>query len=98
MLKQYVRGKNRKKLGLMVAYPDGDGKVKIGFSKCHPRLDSFNKEMAHDLAIGRAERNQDILPNVPNSDLPELWYFVNRCRRYYKDKSFPEWCQEVNRI
>jgi len=95
MLKQYLRKQNGEKVGLMVAYPDENGKIRIGFSKCWEKYDIFDKGLANHIAAGRAKKHSDYLPdkyNIPYTMALPLFYFVNRAKRYYKDKVLPQWC------
>jgi hypothetical protein len=92
---QYIRNKNRIPLGVVVAIKSADG-YNLGYSLCR-KGDRFNKRMALNIAIGRANLNgsnatdkqhrynvslhHSTLPYAISKMMPT---FVERCQKYYK--------------
>ena len=52
MIYSYVRDKDRRKIGVVVAV----AKNALGWSLCHKGLDKFDKEFGLKIAVGRAEK------------------------------------------
>lgn len=85
MIKQYLRNDTNQKNGLMVCIfnEDQDSAV-IGWSRCSHN-DTFNSYRAHEIAVDRALLG-DSGRNVPYAILFDVFEFMSRCRRYFKDK------------
>ncbi len=92
---EYFREKNHRR-GVMIAFvsPDDPDQVLIGWSLCHRKLDRFNVNIGIDVAIGRAltwsfltDRNKYIPASMYNSFMK----FVDRMKRYFKDKEVIDW-------
>lgn len=97
---QYVKDKRNQKVGLLFATCD-DKKVKIGFSKCDTRYDEFDRDLAIEIAKNRAIKNSEILYhkyNIPFLVDDLMVEFIDRCRRYYKDKEFPDWVRQFDNL
>jgi hypothetical protein len=80
---KYIRDKNKIPQGVLVAIKTGDG-YNIGYSLCN-KYDRFEKRMALEIAVGRANTNTiafaQNLPHVVAKNLPD---FLIRCAKYYK--------------
>ena len=86
-----VRMGGGKRVGAMVAVPVGND-VLIGWTKCHLRskdgpkyTDKFDSKVAILAAAGRAALKSD--ERVPHSVKKQLKRFIERAKRYYKDKT-----------
>lgn len=103
----FVRYSGGRRLGAMVAVPIDPDTVSIGWTKCKTRckynkskyIDSFDKEMAVNAAIGRAFMKDKKKP--ASSMVVNLSCFIKRAQIYYKDKNvFIPWqdqtCAKVN--
>jgi hypothetical protein len=88
MLISYVRNDKGQKIGAVVS----PGANLVGVSLCNPK-DTFSKEMALTLALGRAIRVKNIAPPMPMlkdvtgiceqvGELIDTMYI--RSRKYYK--------------
>jgi hypothetical protein len=77
---QYVRDKNRIPRGVLVAVKSPEG-YNIGYSLCS-KYDRFEKRMALNIAIGRANFVDN--SNMPYAISKSLPQFIDRCKRYYK--------------
>jgi hypothetical protein len=77
---QYVRDKNRIPRGVLVAVKSPEG-YNIGYSLCS-KYDRFEKRMALNIAIGRANFGDN--SNMPYAISKSLPQFIDRCKRYYK--------------
>lgn len=95
-LVQYVR-KNREKKGVLIAvnHSFDKNRIVIGYSLCNTKHDKFNRNAAIEIAYGRALRWDKSLKysflNVPHSIREDFVLFVLRAKKYFKDKSLPEW-------
>lgn len=90
---EYVRKNNRDKKGVLIAVKHDDNTVVIGWSLCCP-LDKFDKYFGHEVAYERGcKRFYDDyhFEDVPPSIMEQLDNFVDRCKKYFKDCSFPAW-------
>lgn len=86
-IKKYIR-ENGKPTGLLLAYKDeDDGIVKIGFSKCNTKYDTFDKDLANRIALNRTKngtrKRWTDIPGVRD----EFQSFLERCNRYFKKSS-----------
>lgn len=87
ILVQYVRDKKNRKTGVIIAYMNTIGRptLRLGWSKCHMKLDEFNKYSgilkAYDVSTDTKNP-----PNVHsmNDAIDEM---INRARRYFKVES-----------
>lgn len=88
---QYIRRRRRgqdRKIGVLVGVPVYDSKGTVmgfdmGFALCH-KLDTFNRDKAMNIALGRAlARRKDTL-YVPHSIADDVKEFRSRCERYFK--------------
>lgn len=99
MLKQYIRDKNNRRVGVLVALNMGlsspeDKMFLVGVSRCAPQ-DKFDPEygtkMAEDRAVKWYQRGltpqglEDVLMSFSGPMFTEFWEFVSRCKKYYKD-------------
>ena len=80
---RYTRNRQGQLNGCLVAGVV-NGKVQIGYSKCH-RNDVFDKKRAKDLAVARmAKADKDYTTTMPSSMVEDLKRFTDRCSRYFK--------------
>jgi hypothetical protein len=71
-------------VGCIVASKKASGNVGIGWSRCAVnRGDTFKKEIALKIALGRAEMGAMDIP--PNSLLKQIEFMQERAARYFKD-------------
>ncbi len=86
MLVEYVRDKNRNRVGVVVAVKGNcDSQYLIGWSAKHSQLDAhkkFNRELALEIATGRAMTNSQAQP--PSFVLDTFDHVNERARRYFK--------------
>jgi hypothetical protein len=80
--KEIIKPNNAKK-GMMVALPMGD-KVRIGWSLCNFAMGDEFSERGESIAIERAETGSKVPPAA--SMVKPLEKFIERAKRYYKDK------------
>lgn len=78
-----------------------DGELAIGFSLCHKNKDRYDfidegkkrvPGFGKKLAVYRAVKWQNAMPGevkIPPSIAGELFQFLERCQRYFKDKFAP---------
>lgn len=95
MLRQYVRNAKNEKMGVMVAFKDGD-KCMVGFSFCRESHDEFNKDLGEKIAIGRALKHRDAVrenidKHIPFHAIDQVAHFTDRCKKYFKDCELPSW-------
>lgn len=87
MMLQYVREGNRKnrKIGVLVAVLNDKGKIVIGHSKWHKRLDkdNFNLERGRKVAIERAQKDSLVAPPFSFEDI--YFRFSKRAMQYFKN-------------
>ena len=86
MLIEYVRKnkRNRKKKGVLIAIVCADDIVRIGWSLCKLSAgDRFNK-LGLEIAKERAIRH---MTTAPTSILNQLEKFIERAKKYYKNKT-----------
>ena len=82
MLLHYIRGKNRERIGIVVALDHN----KIGWSRCHLPLDKFDLDKGLKIATGRAQsgKNWEAEENVPYDVRIEIEKMHDRASRYFK--------------
>lgn len=80
---EYIRDGRGRKVGVMVAYKDGDS-VRIGWSKCNTKLEPFDRERGLAIAFGRAVKG-NITKKMPNKVCRKLARFIDRADRYYNN-------------
>lgn len=78
-LREYIKDKKGNRIGVLNTRLLNDGVV-IGWSLCNTKYDKFDKHKA----IQHANIN---FCNVPKSIRNKYIKFVNKCSRYYKDKT-----------
>lgn len=98
----------REKIGVMVAGTlEDDGDVTFGFSLCHPEHDNFDwvpnagggasrqKNFGRELALIRAAKwGRSNTPQfIPYKIRGEAAAFINRAKRYYKDRQLMGWIE-----
>lgn len=94
MLIEYVKNKQNKRVGVVVALNSKDiGQPNIGWSRCNWR-DKFDKKKALSIAIGRAEKRpllsdnsymqEDIMCLVPSSMVEAIEKMRVRMKKYFK--------------
>lgn len=88
--------------------PENPDNVVIGYSMCHSKFDEYDylpvndctvirteghgKNMAEKRAIKWAGENELV---VAFSVRKKLDKFIARCKKYYKDKQFPAWIDNI---
>ncbi len=84
MMLQYIRDNKKRKIGVLVALLSPEGKIVIGHSKWHRKLDKkYNIERGRQVAIERAEKDSTTSPALSFKD--DYFKFVRRARSYFKD-------------
>jgi len=78
-IKQFIRYKNREKIGVMVAKKVGDS-VKISWSLCN-KMDYFDPKFGESMAEARIDVNR--CPNIPSSIVDQLENFKKRSEIYF---------------
>lgn len=53
-LLKYERNNKGERVGVVLAYKDAEGIVKIGWSRCHTKLEPFNKYIGVNKAVKRS--------------------------------------------
>ena len=86
MIKQYIRKKNGRKIGVLVAVPVGNT-VGIGFSKCRNN-EEFDPEFGTDVAFQRAifTATHSRKYKIPTSIRGDYNRMMFRAQDYYQDK------------
>lgn len=83
----YIYNNKNQPIGVLAASPmeANPDLVHIGWSKVNSAAgDKFDKHRGVEIAISRSQKGS-VAP-VPDSILHDYLYFVDRCRRYFKDK------------
>ena len=83
----YVKDKQGKNIGLVVAALCEDGKYNIDYSHCHEWEDTFDKDMARKIAYSRAyqARKNRVKMRIMNGDVLHAYMsMVSRAKRYFK--------------
>ena len=98
MLVQYIRDKERRPIGCMVALGFSRYTI-IGYSLCNTKKDKFNKTLGKDIAYNRAYKMAEarivreevigVNPSIPNNGNTEkicmqVDRFVDRACKYYR--------------
>ena len=82
---QYVRDKNRNRVGVVVGFPNGD---KIGWSKVRHSdghyMDQFDRERGLNIAVGRAMTGTNLVP--PRNVQEVIDIMADRLYRYKNPK------------
>jgi hypothetical protein len=82
---QYVRNRRREKVGVVVATKRSDNTIGLGFSLCATeRGDTFDKDTALNIALGRAETFPYFSDTVPQSVKTDWAVIYDRAVRYFK--------------
>lgn len=83
VLVQYKRDSKNCKVGVVVAFKDAEGVVRIGMSKCHVQLEKFDRYIGLAKAIDNAYKG--LAQNeIPNSLKTLVNIMVARATRYFK--------------
>jgi hypothetical protein len=85
VLIEHLRDECGHKVGVVVAFKDSDGKVKLGWSKCHVPMDKFDKDIGLYKAWDKLQPVGEVrwLPNFP--ELAQLVDKVaDRAKRYWR--------------
>ena len=86
MLVQYIRDKERRPIGCMVAWlPSGNKPVIIGVSLCNVKKDKFDKVLGRKIATARAIKgNNDLLTsyNPPLPNKPGTWEIAEQIAKF----------------
>jgi hypothetical protein len=101
MIKQFIRKKDRTKVGVLVAFiEEGSDVVSIGFTKCR-KGDTFSNEFGTDVAIKRAKAYVDrglLEVKVPYAVQKDLVEFADRCTRVFPEGKLPSWVQDITKV
>lgn len=81
MLFQYVRDKNRQRIGVFVAMKY-ENQIVVGWSKCN-RKDRFDSDEGKELACRRISTGRSTVV-IPRGVREHLDAFVDRVKRYFK--------------
>lgn len=92
----HIKNNKGNKIATLIAVLEEDNTVLIGFSKCKLWADKFDKQIGTDIALtraykwkhrylGDADESEDKGVIVPYSLAYELYKFVMRCERYFKN-------------
>jgi hypothetical protein len=95
-MKQYIRDRQRNKVGVMLAFLDGN-EVMVGWSVVckHDTFDNVKGEkIAASKALGRAETT------IPRKWDEQISFFCNRVTRYFKEENLilPIWVVVMSQI
>jgi hypothetical protein len=98
MIIRYIRDKKNQKAGVLVAMLNGEGRIVIGHSKWHKKLDGdkYNWKLGRKVAIERAEKDSTTPPAF--SFKREYFEFIQRVKRYFKDVELTENTLESARL
>lgn len=97
---QYLRNKDNSKRGIMVAIVEPTTKyVVFGYSVCN-KVDKFDLDKAFAISVGRAAKYMDYSvldmdDMIPFSIRKDLFLFIARCKRYFKDKELTPWAYNI---
>lgn len=87
MITKFYRKKNRPGYaGLVVAVKDGDS-VRVGWSLCKTKLDSFDRQKAYDLALARVNSPGRKNRVVPQSLKDTVDQVMDRAKKYFKTEN-----------
>lgn len=87
MISNYVKNENGETIGLIVAALLEDGKYNIDYSHCHEWEDTFDKNMAREIATTRAcqARKNRVKMRIMNGDILHAYMsMISRAKRYFK--------------
>lgn len=87
---KYKRDKHGRPVGLVISFKDEDG-VRVGWSKCHTKLEPFDKHIGINKAINNTYnldtaqaivtcKDDSLLPNSLRQDVADM---VERAQRYF---------------
>ncbi len=87
-LLKYERNNKGERIGVVLAYKD-NGVVRIGWSRCHTKLEPFNKYIGVNKAIKRAKELDTVSSvcerlNAPRTVLDLLEEMEARAKNYFK--------------
>ena len=84
-IKQYIRGRDRRKKGIMVAFLNEEqDSINIGWALCSNK-DTFDYDLGLEIAVGRAESASDEKPmQIAHSIKNELFRFSKRAIKYFR--------------
>lgn len=84
-LLKYERDKHGRQVGVVIAYRDTEGRVKIGWSRCHTKLEKFDRHIGINKAISRAKFWKEIDErDAPHPLRPEVSEMLSRAGRYFQ--------------
>jgi len=112
MAQKIYKSKSGKTIRLRVRYgafvagidPHDPNRIVIGCSLCHKSdREKYRDDLAIKIAEGKALKWSTLAPDVesveyeiPYTMLRQMPKFISRCRRYYKDRHFPEWATKID--
>lgn len=84
-LLKYERDKHGRPVGVVVAFKK-NGEVLVGWSRCHTKLEPFDKHIGINKALNRAVHHNlvDVVGEVPRPLLSYLLDIRERAERYFK--------------
>lgn len=85
---KYIRKGKRVPYGVIVAVKRPDGEISVDYALCK-KGDRFTKDMALEIAIGRAmnlkgKNDESCSRNLPHSVMREIDKFNERAAKYYR--------------
>lgn len=84
-LLKYERDNQGRHVGVVISFRDTDGKVKIGWSRCHAKLEPFDKQIGINKAIRRAKYYNEIDERTaPHGIQEEIVEMRERAERYFQ--------------
>jgi hypothetical protein len=81
-LLKYKRDSKGNRTGVIISFRDNDGVVKVGWSKCNTKLESFDKHIGIHKAIECARMTNP--HNIPHSIKRDLVEMQERALRYFR--------------
>jgi hypothetical protein len=100
---EYIRDNKRNKIGVLLAmYNTNENQVCFGWSLCK-KIDEFDKYSGIVMAIHRTYYNNNRYHNnidryIPKSILKYIPNFLNRVKKYYKDKEQSKLIEKLCRL
>jgi hypothetical protein len=96
IIKKYIRDDENMKIGMFLAGKNEKNELKIGFCSLHPSdHGKFDKKLAEKICIGRAIAEKTKPNRIPNNVIDNIPDFLERCNKYYKGDSIPNWISKI---
>lgn len=84
---KYLRKKDGRPYGVIVAVRRQDGEISVDYSLCNLKKDRFTKQRALEIAFGRAmnsKKDEYCDRTLPHSLVKEIDLFNKRAEKYYR--------------